>query len=221
VTRTTGSLGLVLAMVLALGAASCADHGPEGHVAVTVTDGELLLERPGAEPELLYRPADAGLELVAAALRPGSTPHEVAAALLVSHEDEHVLRYVTWRESGLVEAGSFPEEHQIGGRIVSPDRAPVWSSEGRLLAWTEMSDDSSMPVLRTVEWDVDARQPGAGGAGFLLESVPGPVEVDSWADREDGTRLLRLRAADSSASYQARLERADHGLLTLVSVEDG
>jgi hypothetical protein len=201
----------------------------EAAPSLRVEDGAAVLHAAdGAAGEVLYPDAsvspEAAVSVTDRRVRPGATGVDLTAVLLLATEGgpEYVaLRLV----DGEVEVTPFPGHLGIGTDAdYGALQAPVWSPDGRHLAWTERSASDGSVTLRTIGWDDG---PGTGrpvddNASFELDTGGEDLVVADWsweATDEDGTAtgqlLLRPRDGASVRPFGLPVERQGDGALAV------
>lgn len=179
-----------------------------------------------AEEELYSLPEEGEARFVTVAVRPGSTRHDLVAALLVEAGGMYEHRWLQVRD-GEVEVHTVPVPYAIVERGVDgPVPAPVWSADGRHLAWIETGDAG--PMLRFIGW---TEGPGTGrtaddNASFEILTDRGythdePLQLESWTWTEDTGEAAEGWMAFSDGSpdvYALVVQRQPDGAIALPAV---
>lgn len=189
-----------------------------------VTDGtSFAIARNGSTEDALYTLDEEGEStVVALAVRPGSTPDDLTAAVLTQAEGMYDLRHFRYVD-GETSFEVFADPYRLREPTLDgPVPTPVWSPDGRHLAWLESSPDG--PVLRTIGWDDG---PGTGrtaddNADFLLDAAPVDAQpaLEEWVWRsapdpeasgmiQAVDRELRLYTVDVTRQADGALAVAD------------
>lgn len=199
------------------------------------TDGDdiLLRSAAGAVLDTLYDGNPIGeATVVALAVRPGSTRENMVVAFLAMAEGMYDLRYVILEGGGQPEWDYLPAPYQIATAAM-PARgtvpAPVWSPDGRHLAWVEENESTGSFTLSTIGW---SDGPGTGrtaddNADFALDPAglgPGDVELrlEGWRWTagsgvvRQGVLLFGARTDDGGErTLRLPIERQADGALAL------
>lgn len=183
-------------------------------------------DAPVAPEELYSLPEEGEARFVTVAVRPGSTRQDLVAALLVEAEGMYEHRWLEVRD-GEVAVHSVPEPYAIVERGVDgPVPAPVWSPDGRHLAWIETGDAG--PMLRFIGW---LEGPGTGrtaddNASFEILTDSGythdePLQLESWTWTEETLEAAEGWMAFSDGSpdvYTLVVQRQPDGAIALPAV---
>lgn len=164
-------------------------------VPLLTTDAEpgsrltLLDAATGRTRELADLEASGQGRVQAVAVRPGSTPEALTAALLVRTEDGHQIRLLEVDGDEVACCRRLPE----GARVRASDPGegepsvplPVWSPRGAVLAWAQDAPDGR--ELRTVAWEggAPASDPAAHGRiDLAARGVDRGVTLQDWVVEE-------------------------------------
>lgn len=188
-------------------------------------NGELRLWGPDGERMLTTLAEEGESSVVDVAVRPGSSPDDLTAAVLTQAEGMWDLR--TLRVEGdEVTLEVFPEAYRPG-RGGSPAgegltvHGPVWSPDGTSLAWFESGTGGV--VVQTIGW---SEGPGTGAqatdnAQWDVSDVlpPGSVPHD-WIATEGQSTAIRATMPDSTEGwYAVTLDRQADGAWALRGAE--
>lgn len=181
----------------------------------------------GTFGDLIYRfPAAGESSIVAFDVRPrsaGGDPLTTTIAMLTQAEGTYDLRWVQIRYADdtpevEVTAELFPDpynvqNHQVGGSVP----APVWSSDGRHLAFVEDGDEGE-PTVRVIGWDEDG--PGTGrtaddnasfGRPVLPPGVDARLQDWVWDGSGGAVQGAILATALGGGGYALEVERQGDG----------
>ncbi len=190
----------------------------------------VLVEGDGGELSTLFDPASepgADPTPMDLAVQPGSTPDDLTAVVLVATEGGPELRTLRHGPDGTT-FEPIPGPLGLGGdAMFSSLQVPVWSPDGRHLAWAEQGSDGSW-TLRTIGWDggPGTGRPADDNASFGLDIGSSDVAITDWVwDTEgaDGTAqggllLVYGRDADGGDGVGATrlpIERQGDGALAV------
>lgn len=195
---------------------------PSGATWMVTTDGAdvVLRSDAGGDAVALYESPDGAETTVEyVAVRPGSTPEELTVVFTRSGEGMYDLWYASIRDRAEPEARPFPDAYQVSPDTDPASRPfPVWSPDGRHMAWTELPADGGAVNLRTVGWDDG---PGTGdeatdNAAFGIRDLPTVgTTVEEWVWNGEGTSTTGslVVTTDEVEAYRIDIERqADGGL---------
>ncbi len=187
--------------------------------AVAVHGAELLLVTPDGARTLVELPQEGHSTFLSVAVRPGSTPEDLTVVTVTTAEGFEDVRWTRMVDGEVVVAyeafeGPYaPAAASDEGAWVSP---PVWSPDGRSVAWLDQSADGT--ALRTVGW---SDGPGTGdpaddNASFdLTGELPNGAQLDDWVQVDETTSWLRATTPDSSEGWYAiELQRQADGALS-------
>lgn len=175
--------------------------------------GELRLVGPSGDRSLITLAAEGESTVAGIAVRPGSTPDDLIAAVLTQAEgmwDLRELRVV----DGEVTLEVFDERYRPGRAGGSAGdgltvRGPVWSPDGTSLAWLESGANGVR--LQTIGW---AAGPGTGDDATdnaqweVGDVVPGGAIPNDWVAAGGTSTVLRATTPDSDDGWYAiRLDR--------------
>lgn len=189
--------------------------------AVLVTDGQVVALREVATGAPAWDvEVDAGEEVLAVAVRPGSTVDELDAVYVVAGEDGFDLGWLT------VAGGAEPEVRRgvEGAATVMGDAAPatepwpVWSPDGSALAWVELPADETAPGarLRLAAWEPQERVAVDDGAVDLEELPLQPIRAETLTEPYEGDGVaegeLELYLSSSTLeAWRVGLVRSEEG----------
>lgn len=202
------------------------DALPTGDDTLLIADGgELRLVGPAGDEALVTLPAEGGSSVAGIAVRPGSTPDDLTAAVLTRAEGMWDLR-----ELRVVDGDATVEVFDEGyrpGRGGGPAgeglavRGPVWSPDGTSLAWLESG--TAGVWLQTIGW---ADGPGTGegatdnaqwevGDVLPMGSIP-----NDWVEADGNSTALRATTPDNDEGwYLIRLDRQADDAWVLAGTE--
>jgi hypothetical protein len=203
----------------------------EGWGDVVLRDGDgaaltTLFDSPCTDAEdCEFRPARV-------AVRPGSTRDDLTV-LVLSLGDGAELGWISVVDGEPTPYTPFPQQHQISGTVMGSgsEPVPVWSDDGRHIAWIEEDAGTGTFGLRTVGWS------GGPGTGRLADdnasweidpSLLGSdldLELEAWgpwitteASSEVASFTVRWRSSGGEFDLAEGpwLERQSDGALALV-----
>lgn len=195
---------------------------------LVVTDGTSidLVTRSGDVVRNLVTLASEGESSVTdLAVRPGSSSGDLTVVFAAEAEGMVDLRYVTVRDGEVSGPEHLSAPYQVSEGTVPGMLAPVFSPDGRHLAWLEFpqGEPQQSARLRTIGWTDDG--PGTGRtaddhADFELEAIDTtwPVTLEDWIwdeVAEDGTARGELRAVGPAGLYHIDIERQGDGALAV------
>ena len=196
------------------------DAVPDGGGAVAevvprLTASGATIELQAADGEVLDRlvlPAEGSSSVLSLAVRPGSTPDALTAAVLTEAEGMVDMRVVRRDADGFgieVVAAAHRPTSGVDPLDVS---GPVFSPDGTSLAWLE---GGQATTLRTIGWDDDG--PGTGeratdNASFILGGAPTQLRLQDWvAGAGTGEFVLRATGTTSTSWFAIPLLRQSDG----------
>ena len=202
-----------------------ADALPAGDDTLLVADGgELRLIGPTGDRSLITLAGEGESSVAGIAVRPGSTPDDLTAAVLTQAEgmwDLRELRVV----DGEVTLEVFDEPYRPGLGGSAGDgltvRGPVWSPDGTSLAWLESG--SGGVVLQTIGW---SDGPGTGDPATdnarwdVGDVMPVGSDPNDWVEVGGASTAIRATAPDGDDGwYLIRLDRQADDSWGLVGTE--
>lgn len=182
---------------------------PEGQELVLRIDGQVhVIGLLDPEGESFYRYAT---------IHPASTRDDITIVALTQAEGMYDLRWLTWSDGEASEVRAFPTQYQPDtGLAAAADVAPipVFSPDGRSLAWLEWNADGDVQ-LRTVGW---SDGPGTGrteddNAAFGVD-LPVGVQLQSW-EAGSGDESYLHAVNDEGTTWTITIMRQADGALAL------
>lgn len=195
---------------------------PSATTWMVTTDGAdvVLRSDDGGDVVTLYESPDGAETTVAyVAVRPGSTPEDLTVVFTRSREGMYDLWHASVRDRAEPAAEAFPDPYQVSPDIDPASHPfPVWSPEGRHVAWTELPADGGDVVLRTIGW---SDGPGTGAeatdnAAFTLGGLPVvATTVEEWIWNGGGTATTGSLVVTTGEveAYRVGIERQADGAL--------
>lgn len=186
------------------------DVQPEGQELVLRIDGEThVIGLIDPEGESFYRHAT---------IWPGSTRDDLTIVALTAGEGMYDLRWLTFTDGEESEVQYFPTQYQPNTELAAAaDVAPipVFSPDGRSLAWLEWNADGDVQ-LRTVGW---SDGPGTGrtaddNAAFGIDELEPGVQLQSW-EAGSGDESYLHAVNDEGTTWTITIERQGDGALAL------
>lgn len=180
---------------------------------LTADGGELRLIGPTGDTSLITLDGEGESSVAGIAVRPGSTPDDLTAAVLTRAEgmwDLRELRVV----DGEVSLEVFDEGYRpgLGGGPAGEGltvRGPVWSPDGTSLAWLESGTGGV--ILQTIGW---SDGPGTGDPATdnaqwdVGDVVPMGAVPNDWVEAGGNSTAIRVTAPDGDDGwYLIRLDR--------------
>ncbi|MBW3657600.1 MAG: hypothetical protein KY457_03105 [Actinobacteria bacterium] len=182
----------------------------EGRLAVHGGDGgqrEVILD------EQLWSP-EAGVRVMDASVRPGSSPGEVAGVALLATEGGPELLWFR-AAAGATATDRMEGGTGLGNGDTDQRDAPTWSPDGQHIAWVEPAGDGGW-TLRTV--GMADNGPTGADAAFGLDIAAGLVRIADWTwtdEAADGTARGTVTLVDEGRHYVVPVERQGDGALAV------
>lgn len=205
----------------------------EGHAVLTDGRRIVLARADGTPVRTLHEVGpEAEVEILSVAARPGSTPDDLSVVLLQRGEAGpgengaggagFDLEYVTLTGGGEPVWHGMDDPYDVSdGAAPASDPRPVWSPDGRHLAWVEQiaGREDGGPVLRTIGWDdgPGTGRPADDNASFELAELPlDGAGLEDWVwttiDGQKAAGYLYLTSRTPEA-WRVDIERQGDGAL--------